>query len=341
MYCWLINSVQQMAEFILNTDDLNEYGFRILTSGIQTAKFEKNPVALFNHIRASEWTGQSPVGVLPIGNWEKLKKLPALMTAELRMDEFTDLDKAVKQKVGSGTLRAASIYVKILEWSEEPEVLVQGQTRPTVTKCELVEASVVDIPGNSHCIKLSFGDKEVVLFGNKDDQEKLNNILPTINKNGESMKTVIAHLKLKDNASEADVLSAISGLENEKLNLQNKVGELEQKVMQAEKQVNETKAKSLVQLALDQKKITESQRASWEALALSNYDSAKSALDAMKGHTSLKSLVQSGEKTTTDLDDKALYEKNWKEGKLAAWKQENPDEFSRCYAAYFGTAYTD
>lgn len=335
-----------MDEFILNTDDLNEYGFRILTSGIQIEKYQKNPVALLGHIRMSDWNTPKPEDKLPIGNFLELKKLPNNLTAKLRMDDITALDKAVKAKIASGTLRAASIHIKILEWSEDPAMLVQGQTRPTVTKCELLEASVVDIPGNGYCVKLSYGDKEVILTGNPkgEDKEKLDSILPIIQlkqKDEQPMKTVILQLKLKENASEAEVLAAVTHLENEKLNLQNKVTELEKKVAETEKSAADTKAKSLVQLAIDQKKITESQRASWEQLALSNYDSAKAALDSMQVYVSLASQVQTGSKTPMDLDDKALYDKNWKEGKLEAWLSSNPDEFKRCYKAYFNAEYKD
>ena len=331
MFVVLINEkILQMPKFIINTDDLNSYGYRILTSGIQTTFFEGNPIALFNH-RRSHYGG---VNALPIGNWENLKRGSKQMSAELRVDEVTDMDKAVKAKIESGTLRATSIGIRILEWSEDSAFLVKGQTRPTVTKCELMEVSVVDIPANGYCIKLSYGDKTVTLTGAEDDIEALDSILPIIKNH--NMKLVSKHLQLGDGASEADIIAHISTLQNQKTQLANEVKELQQKLKDVEEHSAKSKADSLVQSAIEQKKITESQRGTWESLALNDYDSAKAALGSMKGFTSLSSQVNEPNGNTADLDDKAKYDAKWKEGKLSYWKEQNPEEFERCQKAYFG-----
>lgn len=326
----------QMKKFILNTDDLNAYGYRILTSGIQVERFLKNPVALYDHTRS--WGGN--INRLPIGNWENLEKGTKQMTAELRMDEVTDMDKAVKAKVDSGTLRTTSIGIHILEWSDDPKLLVQGQTRPTVTKCILLEASVTDIPANGNCIKLSYGDKTVILNNEEDYLEALDSILPTIKLNQEmnlGLKSLTKYLGLEDTANEADVLAHISTLQNSNATLSAKVTELEEKLKVVEQESTENKAKDLVQLAIEKKKITESQRGTWESLAMNDYDNAKAALANMKGFTSLSSQIDEPDESTANLDDKAKYEKNWKEGKLSLWEQQNPEEFKRCQSAFFST----
>ena len=65
-------------------------------------------------------------------------------------DKVDDLSKTIAAKYEAGTLRAASIGIRILATSSEKEYLLPGQTRETVTKAEIMEASIVDIPANSH-----------------------------------------------------------------------------------------------------------------------------------------------------------------------------------------------
>lgn len=329
--------------FILNTEDLNEFGFRILTGGIDLKSFKKNPVALWSHIRSGVWSDIKPVDKLPIGNWTEIKKTDGVLTAKLRMDEITDLDQAIVAKVKSGTIRAASIHIRILEWSDNPKHLLQGQRRPTVTKSIMKEGSLVDIPGNAGCVKLSYKGIEIELTGGKDDEEKLNSILPIIQQKNSKMEVLKKHLKLGAEASEADILAAITKLENRNVQLSAKLKEVEDKVAEQAELSAKDKATALVQSAIDQKKITESQKASWEQLALDSYDSAKTALDAMKGFTSLSAQLKPGDKSNTNLDDKAKYDQNWEKGKgqLKAWLNDNPEEFKRCYLAYFGAEYAD
>lgn len=328
-----------MDEFILNTDGLNEYGFRILTKGIDLKDFRKNPIALWNHIRSGGWADGAPINKLPIGNWTDIKKTDEILTAKLRMDEITELDRAIVAKIKSGTIRAASIHIKVLEWSDNPKHLLQGQRRPTVTKSIMKEGSPVDLPGNASCVKLSYRGIEVVLTGDKDDEEKLNSILPIIKLKSPKMEVLKKHLKLGAEASEADILAAITKLENNNAQLQTKLNAAEEKAVEQEKLSAKDKAKSLVDSAISAKKITESQRPAWESLALNDFDSAKSALDGMTGFKSLSSNLEKDGKSNTNLDDKAKYDQNWKDGKLKLWLKENPEEFKKCYLAYYGAAY--
>ena len=47
-----------------------------------------------------------------------------------------------------------SAGLDIMEWSEDPTLLVAGQTRPTVTKSKLIEVSVVDIGANDDALQV-------------------------------------------------------------------------------------------------------------------------------------------------------------------------------------------
>ena len=70
--------------FVVTDESLNTYGFRVLTAGIDTSQFEKNPVGYFMHNRNT----YDPKGDEVICRWENLKKLAnGTMTADAVFDE--------------------------------------------------------------------------------------------------------------------------------------------------------------------------------------------------------------------------------------------------------------
>lgn len=128
--------------FTLSDESLNVYGSRVLTQGIDLAKFRRNPVMLYGHDRKR----------LPIGRWENIKVSGGKLTADPVFDDGDEFAQDVKRKVEGGFLRAASIGFNVLESSDKRNYLLPGQTRPTVIKSELVEASIVDIPANGNAL---------------------------------------------------------------------------------------------------------------------------------------------------------------------------------------------
>ncbi len=131
-------------ELILSDESLNRYGTRILTKGIKLDSFLKNPVMFYNHDRER----------LPIGKWENVKKSDGKLVATPVFDVGDEFAKEVKRKFEEGYLNSASIGILVLGTSNEPELMLQGQSLPTITKCELLEVSVVDIPANASAVKL-------------------------------------------------------------------------------------------------------------------------------------------------------------------------------------------
>jgi len=143
-----------MATFQVSDESVNSYGFRVLTAGIDTTQFERNPVLLFNH--QGEWDDANYCG--PLGRWENLKKDTKGELFPMVADAIFDLNdpKAVlvAGKVDGKFINAASIGLRPIEWSEDPALMLPGQTRPTVTKCKLLEISVVDFPANENALVL-------------------------------------------------------------------------------------------------------------------------------------------------------------------------------------------
>lgn len=60
-----------MNEVVISTSAVNSYGFRVLTEGIDTTQFERNPILLWMHNRPMRGTKDE---VLPLGRVENLRK---------------------------------------------------------------------------------------------------------------------------------------------------------------------------------------------------------------------------------------------------------------------------
>jgi HK97 family phage prohead protease len=182
-----------MPKFILSDESVNVYGFRVLTSGINIEDFKKNPVMFFNHQSMS----------LPIGKWNNIQIENGQLTAEPEFDTDDELAQKIAGKVNKGMLNAASIGFDVYAISDSPKDLVPGQSRPTVTKSRVFEASIAGIPGNSNALKLSF-QSGLTLSGTI-SSEVLNAHLPQITIK-EDMKKIALCLGLPEDATEDQIL---------------------------------------------------------------------------------------------------------------------------------------
>ena len=179
--------------FLVSDETKNSYGFIVLTSGIDTEQFEKNPIMLFMHDRKSS----------VIGKWENLKKDGDKLYADAIFDTNDPQGKLIADKVKNGFIKSASLGIEILE-----------QKGDLITKSILHEISIVDIGSNKNALKL-YNKKEIKqLFFNLNE------------KNMSLLESLIALLGLETSASEDDVLKKIEELtkkEQKQLDDQKKV----------------------------------------------------------------------------------------------------------------------
>lgn len=150
----------------LSDSSLNEYGFRVLTAGLIIEAFLKNPVMLYGHFRDEGtplWCNYKPIGY-----WDDIKIEGDELSAIPVFDKVDELSKTIAAKYEAGTLRAASIGIRILATSSEKEYLLPGQTRETVVKAKIMEASIVDIPANSNAVRLYDQSSSVLLAAGKE-----------------------------------------------------------------------------------------------------------------------------------------------------------------------------
>ena len=190
--------------FIISDESVNRYGYRILSRGMSTASFEKNPVVFYNHGTFS----------LPIGKGKNLQhEVDGTITLDIDFDMEDEQAVAVQKKAERGFLNACSVGIDVLETSTDASLVLTGQTRPTVTRSELLELSICGIPGNRNALRL-----------NGVHTENIEHILPRINHQTElNMKRVFEQLGLPETATEADILAQLAALETDDVQTTNAV----------------------------------------------------------------------------------------------------------------------
>ena len=182
-------------QFIINTENVNSYGYRILTDGIDYQQYMRNPVVLFMHER----DGYGNKGSEVIGRCTKLYKEGTTLIAEVEFDEQDEFAKKIAGKVERGYIRMASMFAEIKEVSADPHHLLEGQVYETVTACKLVEISIVDIGGNDNALKLSKDGKPFQLKK-----------IVTHNTNNMDIKVIALALGMGDNVKEEAVLKCLT-----------------------------------------------------------------------------------------------------------------------------------
>lgn len=144
-----------VIDFVICDNTLNRYRWRLLVEGIDLEGFLKNPVACVQH---DTWK-------LPVGRWENVR----VENGELRGSCVFDPndEEAVKLywKYRDGYMNAVSLHIRPLEESDDASVLVEGQKYPTVTKSELIEVSLVTVPGQKNAVKLMNEDGSDYILG--------------------------------------------------------------------------------------------------------------------------------------------------------------------------------
>lgn len=258
----------------LTNDTLNSYGYRVLTDGVDTGQYERNPILLYMHCRG-----------LAIGLIKDIKKEDGEITGELVFDEATDLSRQCKQQWDFGSLRMVSIGFEVIETSDAPEHLVPGQRYATVTKARLLEVSLVDIGANNDAIRLHKDGKLITLGDGADCPLPRLDHKPTNTTPQMDIKALALQLGLPETADE----SAVNA----------RVEELQQKNAEAEtlRQENDSLRLAQVTAAVDAaiaaRKIPAEKKQHFLDLGVAvGIDNLNTTLDALTPAPKLSSLLQ-------------------------------------------------
>lgn len=227
-------------EAVINTPRLNCYGFRVLTEGIDLEQYKKNPVLLWMHTRPFRGTTDE---VLPLGRMENLRVEGDRLIGTPVFDQQDEFARKVESKWEQGILKMVSAGLTVLEESNAPEHIVEGQRFATVTKSKLVEVSIVDIGANDDALALYRDDKLIDLKQEGELGKTLSLVsqpeettVEPINNNA-TMKNIALKLGLAESATLEQIVAAIEGLQSEN------------RTLKAAREAADTKS---IELAVDQ-----------------------------------------------------------------------------------------
>jgi HK97 family phage prohead protease len=241
--------------FVLNDESGNAYGFRVITAGINLEQYKNNPVMLWNHTRSSSDKENT---ILPIGRWENLRVEDGKLLGDTCFDMDDPFAVKIANKVEKGFIKASSLGIEPVELSDAPEDIVVGQTRKTVKRSELLEASITDIPSNANTVTLYDAKGNTIEL----TAESVNCTIGLINnqnQNNQNMKFIALKLGLSENATEAEISAKVQEL----LGLQAKLTEKENEITQLKATAKEAEKKTIEKMVNDAivaKKLTADQK---------------------------------------------------------------------------------
>ena len=322
-------------QFIINTENVNSYGYRILTDGIDYAQYMRNPVVLFMHERGVNAYKGSEV----IGRCTRLYKEGSTLIAEVEFDEQDEFAKKIAGKVERGYIRMASMFAEIKEVSTQPQHILEGQVYETVTACKLVEISIVDIGGNDNALKLSKDGKPFQLKK-----------IVTNTSNNMDIKVIALALGLGENTKEDTVLSALHSLKTDKEKAEAEVVALKKTISETRTAEATTLVDKAVQLGLIPQALKESQLKQFEA----DFDGQKAVLSKLvadkeaentqqgKANTVREVVLGAGAKPTGTANENFDYLQKKNPERLRAIRDKEPEEYTRLAKEYAnGVRYTE
>lgn len=302
----------------ISNDSLNSYGFRVLTDGLDVMQYNRNPVLLYMHERGKV-----------IGYVKDLKVENNEVTGELMFDCASELSQRCKKQFEFGSLRMVSAGLEILETSEDTDLLVPGQTRPTITKSKLFEVSVADVGANDDALVLHKDGKRVTL-GRDGECD-----LPLLNNNNKNQKTeemenktIALQLGLPETATEAEISAKFAELKQLKEENASLLKEKETLAL-----VNIT---NLVTQAIAEKRLEEKDKDQFVELGKKiGAEELEKTLKAMHPAVKLSSVLghqggaPAGEQKYTKLSEVPA-------DQIAALRADNPEEYKQLYKAEYG-----
>lgn len=312
----------------ITNDRLNSYGSRVLTSGLDVKQYERNPVLLYMHERGNV-----------IGYVKDLEKTDSEVTGELVFDEASELSIRCKKQWDFGSLKMVSAGLDIVELSDDPLLLLEGQTSPTVTKSKLYEVSLVDIGANDDAIVLKKDGKQITL--GKDSACPLPLLAkkkePLIQQNEEEMemKSIAKQLGLAETASAEEISAKIETMKSETSELS--------KMKESRDSLELEMVTGMVSKSVEDGKVNASKKEFFLTLGKElGHERLQELLDGMSvtKHASLNAMVNSTSGVQVQ-DGWSKYKKlsEVPYGEIMKLKTESPAEYSRLYKSEYGMDY--
>ncbi len=297
-------------QYILSDSSVNEYGFRLLTSGYQMEAFQKNPIGYYMHRRED--------GI--VLKWEDLCVEEDKVLGRPVINLSNERGVQTCDEAENGFLNAASVgHIVVLEYSTEPELMLPGQTGPTITKWYNKECSLVDIPGNCNALTMLYDEQENEL--NLVDLQIISPVIKIMHQN--LVKELSDLLKVDEPGDEKLLLSSVqnlvSALSTMKENIETLMNEnetLQEKIGNLTSEQNRFEISGMLERAIEDKKLTIELKDRLAVDYANNPQALRSLLSAMPAYRSISELLKNKSQDKTEAlwlwDD---YEKNDPTGK--------------------------
>lgn len=338
---------------VVISEKVNKYGFRALVHGVDITQYERNPIMLWLHNRAF---GTKQNAFLPLGNVIDLKieefaEVGICLTGLPVFDDTDEFAVSIYNKYENGTLRMASAGLIPVEWSDDDELIIHGQRGETLVRSILEEISIVDIGADNNALSIALYDDNHNRIELSSKNE--NAIVPLLNlKNIDMSKIELSAAKAAALLGKAGIqtvdqfeteitqvvqLAARQKTQIESLTREN--GELQTKLDEQEQIQLTAKVETLVQGAIDSRKITADEKDSYIALAKADYTTVEKILGAKHSNPTIESQIETAQGKNINLYANKTWADLDKEGKLMQLKSDNLTLFKELYQAEFGTEY--
>lgn len=335
--------------YVLTTNAVNAYGFRVLTDGIDWTLYNNNPIMLYMHYRP---TGQNEKEVKALGNVREIEiDENGVVTGRLYFNDKYPFAVEIFEGYENGTYNMISIGVAPIEMSEDPALMLPGQIYPTISKSIAKENSCVDIGANPEAVGVALYDASGKMI-TLSDKTSLQTFFTPTNKNSDmkittlSAPAILVLLKLnQDTATEAEAISKIQEIVTladkqaaDLITLADDKKKAEDALAELQKTATAEKITALVDGAVTARKITAEQKPHFITLAEGNFAGTKAVLDSMAGTPTIEQQLQTV--TGDDAEFRKLCDKSYDElfrsGHLPEIKLKSKTDYARIYKAKFG-----
>ncbi len=324
-------------DFIISDESVNRYGFRIISEGINSSNFLKNPVCLVSHRDA----------YLSVGKWKNIRVENGVLKGTVEFDEEdTDAVKIYK-KYKNGYMSAVSISVLPLTESTDAEFLMPGQKYPTIVTSELLEISLVNVPGNANAVKLMGKNGDIIKLSliNHSTMSKEEKTIEELKRENEQLCAQrakdLVKLHLNRGVITHDVVgffekNAIDDYDATKLTLERMPTPEGSQNSDAPTQL----AKQLVEMHFKRGACSAEEVSFYENAAVLDYDTTKKILEAKRGTEGLQDVVKNltnGTSTPGSEDRSKWSYLDWYKKDLSGltkMQSEKPDEHKKLLDAY-------
>ena len=132
--------------FTVTSDTLDRDSERVLPKSLEKdfIYYKENPVVLFHHDHSIPAVAQMVD--------HKITDTQVVMRDKFAVDIDYPLAKVLWELYSKGYMRMTSIGFIPIEWTEDEEMLLEGQKGMTFTRIEMIEHSLVNVGSNRHAV---------------------------------------------------------------------------------------------------------------------------------------------------------------------------------------------